>query len=308
MIEASVVIETLNARADGGVLADALGPLLASLQNQTLPRERYEILLVLDAGIGEADVAELRRRYPDVRLVTGVALNYFAQKNAGAAAAAAPLVAFNDSDCIPQPEWLESILAPFAAGADVVTGRTRYGSRAPGARTLAYADFGSVFEEEGRASAIMLNNSAFRREVILRHPLDERIRRNGGCDALRLHLLAEGRRIVYAPAACNLHGFRGATLGYLRKHFERGYDSVSVYRHDDRGVLRGTRLFRRLGPIALAGFAVSRTLVDCRRLVRHRAEFGIRAPAIPYYAAVMTLTRAIEFWGGVTATVLERKR
>jgi glycosyltransferase involved in cell wall biosynthesis len=306
MTDVSVVIETLNARRDlppGGVLADGVAPVLNAVQDQTFPRDRYEILLVLDAGASDADVAELRRRHPGVRLVLNVPLNYFAEKNAGVAASHSPLVAFMDSDCVPDHAWLESIVAPFAEGADVVTGRTRYQGKALGTRTLSIPAFGSVFEDQGTASGIILNNSALRREVALRHPLDDRIRRNGGCDAWRLHLLAVGVRLVYAPAAQNSHGFDGPGLGYLRKHFNRGYDSVSVYRFDDRAVLRGTRLFRRLGPVALAAITACRAVVDWRRLVRHRTQLGISALSLPYYAGLMVVTRAIELTGGLIASV-----
>jgi len=45
-------------------------------------------------------------------------------RNEGIAKATAPIVAFTDDDCAPQPGWLASLLAGIARGADIVQGRT----------------------------------------------------------------------------------------------------------------------------------------------------------------------------------------
>ena len=309
MTQVSVIIETVTLRFDHdhGPLADAIGPTIAAVERQTFPRDRFEILLVLDGEAGETTVEELRRRYPAVRLVIGVAPNYFAEKNAGAAAARGAIAAFVDGDCVPDPTWLEALVAPFANGADVVTGRTRYEGSSFSARTFSVPDFGTVAEEQGASSGIMLNNVAFRRELVLGHPLDARIRRNGGCYLLYHQLRAVGVRMAYAAEAIVTHGLDVAGLGFVRKHFDRGYDSVSVYRCDDANVLRGTRVFRRLGVLALPVIIARRVLFDWRHLARKRAQIGITALQVPYYAAVMLTTRAIELCGGVTAAVARRK-
>lgn len=309
MTQVSIIIETVTLRFDHdhGPLADAVASTIAAVERQTYPRDRFEILLVLDGAAGETLVADLRRRYPAVRLVLGAVPNYFAEKNAGVAAARGAIVAFLDGDCVPDPTWLSSLVAAFENGAEVVTGRTRYEGRSFSARTFSVPDFGTVAEEQGASSGIMLNNVAFPRELALRHPLDARIRRNGGCYLLFHQLRAEGVRVTYAPEAVVSHGLDVAGLGFVRKHFDRGYDSVSVYRCDDTGALRGTRVFRRLGVLALPAIIARRVLLDWRHLARKRAQIDITALQVPYYAAVMLTTRAIELCGGVIATVGGRK-
>ncbi len=310
MIDVSVIIETVTVRFDHdhGPLGGAIAPTIAGLERQTFPRDRFEILLVLDGALDEATVADLRLRYPAVRLVLGVAPNYFAEKNAGTAAAEGGAVAFIDGDCVPDPSWLETLLGPFAEGADVVTGKTRYEGDSLAARTFSVPDFGTVIDDRGTSTGIMLNNFVIRRELGLRYPLDARIRRNGGCYLLYHQLRAIRARITYEPRAIVSHGLDIAGFGFVRKHFERGYDSVGVYRCDESGALRGTRLFRRLGPIALAGFTAHRLLFDWRRLARARAQVGISVLGLPYYAGVMAVTRAIELCGGVTAILNRWKR
>jgi len=91
--------------------------------------------------------------------------------------------------------------------------------------------------------------------------------------------------------------------GYIRKHFNRGYDGVSIYRLDEAAVLRGTRLFRRLGALALPPIAARRIIVDWIRLARLHRQMNVSLVALPYYAAVDVMTRLIELVGGLRAAI-----
>ncbi len=302
----SVVIETITAREDSsGSLADDLGATLDGLARQSVAPD--EIIIVVDDLVEPAAADELRRRYPQAKLVSSAQSNYFAAKNAGAEAAAGDVVAFLDADCVPAPDWLELLLARLAPGVDGVAGCTRYTGRSLVARTLSVPDFSFVLEQDGGTSTGMnINNVLFRRDVFLRHPFDPRIRRNGGCYFLFNQLRAAGARVLYEPRARTAHGFSGgATL--LRKHFDRGYDGVTVYRLDERAVLRGTRIFRRLGALALVGITGRRIALDWIRLVRQRRQIGISAPAVPLFCAVVVGTRLIELAGGFAACVAPKE-
>src|SRR5204862_1710461 len=105
----SVVVETITARFDTttGSLADDLQRCLAGVDRQTYPRERIETIVVLDSGVSADALAEIRRRYPHVSLVFSAESNYFAAKNAGAAAAAGEIITLLDGDCEPSHDWLE---------------------------------------------------------------------------------------------------------------------------------------------------------------------------------------------------------
>ncbi|MBV8545226.1 MAG: hypothetical protein JO088_10825, partial [Acidobacteria bacterium] len=144
-------------------------------------------------------------------------------------------------------------------------------------------------------------NSAFRRETLLAHPLDARIPRDGGCVLLCHELRAAGARIMYAPQARVSHGLDFAQRGLLKKHFNRGFDGVAVYRVDEHAVLRGTRLFRRFGALALVAFFPRRIVTDWLRLIRNYKQIGISPATIPFFAAVGVATRFISLVGGLTA-------
>jgi hypothetical protein len=143
--------------------------------------------------------------------------------------------------------------------------------------------------------------------VLLAHAFETRIRRDGGCYLLYHQLRAAGARIVYEPRAVVAHALDIRGLGVVRKHFDRGYDGASVYRLDDRGVLRGTRLFRRLGGLALVGIVARRIVVDWIRLARERRQIGISPWALPYFGAVALGTRLIELAGGLKAVIDARE-
>lgn len=303
---ASVIVETIAARLDArnGALWEKVAPTMEALQRQTFSREMSEQILVLDAYVATRDAEELHRRWPEVKLVSSLRSGYFVAKTAGAAAANGKFVAFVDSDCVPDQDWLENILAPFTPAVSAVGGRTRYASDSPLARALSVPDFGYILaERDGSGSGFNFSNVAFRRDVFLSHPLDLRLHRDGGCYLLYHQLIAEGARVLNEPRAIVHHGFDPGLRGMIRKHYQRGYAGVLAYRLDDRQVLRGTGLYRRLGAISLFPITFRRTLRDWMRIFRHRRQIGISRQKLPFFCCLAVTTRTIELAGGLAAAV-----
>jgi GT2 family glycosyltransferase len=89
--------------------------LLNALEEQTLPRDRWELVVVHDSTDGTEELLEthplaragLLRR---VRLEPGTG-SASRQRNAGWRSTSAPLVAFVDDDCRPEPRWLDELVA-----------------------------------------------------------------------------------------------------------------------------------------------------------------------------------------------------
>ena len=79
---------------------------IESLLAQTYPQKKYEIIIVdNDSNDGSFEIAS---QYP-VRLLTEKKIGAYAARNTGIAAANGRIIAFTDSDCIPRPDWIESI-------------------------------------------------------------------------------------------------------------------------------------------------------------------------------------------------------
>jgi GT2 family glycosyltransferase len=160
--EVSVVIPHLN---DEGRLALCLRALAA----QTLGPERFEVL-VIDNGSQEPPAA-LVAGFPGMRLVAEPTPGPGPARNRGVALARAPVVAFTDSDCIPDPGWLATILARFAddPGSVVLGGTVRVFAEAPDRPNVAEAfDLIYGFRQEltiARHDFSATANLAVRREV-----------------------------------------------------------------------------------------------------------------------------------------------
>lgn len=112
MPDLSVIVPAHNS-------AESLPPLLQSLEAQTLPRERFEVIVVDNGSTdGTADVAEQH----GATVVRDQIANRSRARNLGAEAAGSDLYAFTDADCVPRPEWLAELQgcagsAPLVAGA-----------------------------------------------------------------------------------------------------------------------------------------------------------------------------------------------
>jgi GT2 family glycosyltransferase len=104
--------------------------LLNALEEQTLEPDRFEVIVVHDyddpLAVDALDAHPLARagQLHSTRIegVTGPAQ----KRNLGWRAARAPLVAFTDDDCRPDPDWLRSLLAAGAEDQDaILQGATR---------------------------------------------------------------------------------------------------------------------------------------------------------------------------------------
>ena len=96
---------------------------LDALMEQTMPRERFEVIVVRAAHDGPYTSAPDGLR---VRVIDHPPAGPGVLRNRGWRSTSAPLVAFTDDDCRPAPDWLERLAesAPDEADAAFVQGRT----------------------------------------------------------------------------------------------------------------------------------------------------------------------------------------
>ena len=115
----SVVVPSLGDQAK-------LVPLLDALTRQSLPRERFEVLVVLD-GAGASSALAARARALDVELIRlERRAGPGAARNRGALEARGEFLAFTEDDVAPAPDWLERAAARLEAepSIDVLEGAT----------------------------------------------------------------------------------------------------------------------------------------------------------------------------------------
>lgn len=129
----TVVIPHLN---DAARLAVCLTALAAQ---RLAPGQTFEVVVV-DNG-SHAPPAELVAGFPGMRLAAEATPGPGPARNRGIALARAPVVAFLDSDCIPDPGWLAAMLAGFAGdpGCTIQGGAVEIFAADPGRPNLAEA-------------------------------------------------------------------------------------------------------------------------------------------------------------------------
>jgi glycosyltransferase involved in cell wall biosynthesis len=192
--------------------ASLLPRLVAAIEAQDLPAP-FELVIVDDASPDETPaVVE--------RLAAGASVpvrSLRLERNAGPATARnlgwrearAPVVAFTDDDCLPQPGWLSALVAALD-GADVVQGRTRanpeqLANTGPFSRTL------DVSWEEGFYQTC---NIAYRRPLLERlGGFDEAFRAPAGEDTdLAWRALELGATTRFADDAIVWHDVRPSSF------------------------------------------------------------------------------------------------
>jgi len=211
--EVSVVVCTRN-RA--GLLAETL----TSLAGQSIARERYEVVVVdnwsTDATHETAQDA-LARDGVRGRCVRERALGLNHARNRGIEDSNATIVAFLDDDARAEPQWLEALLAAFAAGTcNGVGGPIELVWQAPPPRwqhqnylrLLAQFDLGVDRRAVDRYPYLVGTNMAFTRETFARFGrFDPRFDRQGtnllsmGDTEYCHRVVRGGGTLVYEPRA-----------------------------------------------------------------------------------------------------------
>lgn len=110
----SVIIPHLNDH-------DRLLSCLRALDRQTYPHNRFEIIVV-DNG-SRLPIDPIIQRFPRAKGALELEKGCGSARNRGVAEARGNIFAFTDSDCLPDPGWLENAIAYLITGkADVVGG------------------------------------------------------------------------------------------------------------------------------------------------------------------------------------------
>jgi glycosyltransferase involved in cell wall biosynthesis len=194
----------------------ALTNLLELLEAQTLARDLFEVVIGDDGSIDER-IRALASADGHVRVLPGRPRNSYVARNRAAGAARAPVLAFCDDDCMPEPSWLEAGLRALQL-ADVAGGPIRF--RMPQKPTIwTLLDIDSFLDQERAiASGHGLGGNLFvRRELFERAGgFDETLPSGGDYDFVG-RCVALGARAEFAAEACVSHPSRDRCLPLVRK-------------------------------------------------------------------------------------------
>jgi glycosyltransferase involved in cell wall biosynthesis len=272
-----------------------LAALMEGLARQTLPRERFE-LLVVDDGSQPPASAPGADRVIRIDRAGGPA----AARNAGWRAASAPLVAFVDDDCVPAPGWLDALVR--AAGEPPPGGLVVQGPVEPERRD-ALTPLAHTIEVAGPSALLASANIAYSRPLLERlGGFDERFRRAGEDVELGARARASGAEVRWAPGALVRHEVRAlGLLGTLRQR-RSWMESVGVVAlHPELRELLFLRVFWKpahaLLLLAAAGAATRRpalALAAAAPYLRHRAREGLGWLPVQVVVDVAEIATALE--------------
>jgi GT2 family glycosyltransferase len=180
---------------------------LEALARQTLPSERFEVVVVRASDADGPTVTPppgLPVRFLDCR--PGPA----AQRNVGWRAANASLIAFTDDDCRPVRDWLERLLAAADHSDGILQGRTEPD---PDERHLFHGRARSI-EIIGADDWYATCNIAYQRRTLEGlGGFDERFPVAWGEDTdLGLRAREEGAELTYVPDALVYHAVNSRTV------------------------------------------------------------------------------------------------
>jgi GT2 family glycosyltransferase len=296
----SVVVCSYN----GG---NTLGPCLHSLLELDYPD--YEVIVVDDGSTD--DTRTIVSGFPDVRVIHQENRGLGAARNTGLGAATGAVVAYTDSDCFADPDWLTHLVDQLQrSGAAAVGGPNLTPedgwlaacvAAAPGQPT-------HVLESDQVAEHIPGCNMAFRRQALEEiGGFDLHYRKAGDDVDVCWRLQQAGHWITFAPGAFVWHHRRQGPRAYLRQ--QAGYGEAEAllhFKHPDkfngrgdgkwRGVLYGASL-RGLclgGPIIYRG-TFGTGLFQCLYQPMP-AHWAILPGTLEWHLAAVLVGLAALFW------------
>jgi glycosyltransferase involved in cell wall biosynthesis len=247
VVDVSVVVPVYNG---GEIFASCL----RSLFSQTLPRDRYEVIVVDD---GSTDGSGQLAASFGAKVLTQRNAGAPAARNAGLFAARGRWVAFTDADCIPSRRWLQALLTnierdPQSIGAAGKT--TGYRSETPAARfvdLMSGLDAASYLRHPVFPFA-PTGNVMYRRAYLMEiGGFETRYATYDACDLHTRLLERYTGAFAYEPSAVVLHRHRTSWKAYWRQQYFYGVGYAQfLIAHRDRAQWRIRHQLAALAAIA----------------------------------------------------------
>ena len=231
----SVIIPIHNAQ-------EALGDCLDALERQATPREKYEIIVVNDGPV-DAIVETIADRH-GVTFLSQPQRGAAAARNLGAKQAQGDILLFTDADCVPESNWVEVMVAPFAdqeiAGVCGVV-HTRQTGLVPRFIQLEYDYRYRNIARHTRIDFVNTGTAGYRKHVFTKSGGFREHLLGAEDTELSFRLASQGHKMVFAPEAIVYHSHPESILEYARRKYHYSYWRMIVYRRHPRKAVADSR-------------------------------------------------------------------
>ncbi len=203
---------------------------LASLR--TLRYPNYEVIVVNDGSTDRT--LEITQRYPEVRIFSQENKGLSVARNVGIENATGEIVAFTDSDCVVDPDWLTYLAYKFAHNGFVAVGGPNLpppeDARIPACVAASPGGPTHVLIDDEVAEHIPGCNMAFLKSAFDEIGGFDPIYRAAGDDVdLCWRLQNQGHPIGFSPAAMVWHFRRNTIKAYLKQQMGYGKAEAQLY-------------------------------------------------------------------------------
>ena len=284
--------------------AETIAECVRSVTSQNYPN--VEVILV-DAGSTDGTTSQALRvagSRADFKLIVDESAATPARgRNKGAGAASGDFLAFTDSDCIAEPDWISALVNPenWKQNVGAVGGKTVF-TDIPHERAMLNALHGALGTRLGSAGSIEFfdgNHPASAKSLPSCNAMysSKVFKLSGGFDeslrycedsCLNSRIRRGGFRLAYTPKALIHHQYRNSTGKFVRWMFDYGMGrGVAMKR--DRGAITFPTLLLVLVSILIFGLAIWKVFpLDILLISTLAAYLGIDL------AAALTKTRKLQ--------------
>jgi cellulose synthase/poly-beta-1,6-N-acetylglucosamine synthase-like glycosyltransferase len=231
----------------------------------------YEVILVDDGSTD--DTRTIAARFPHIRAIHQPNRGLSAARNTGMRVATGSIVAYTDSDCFVDKDWLTHLVHQLERGNAAAVGGPNLAPRDGWLAACVAASPGQpmhVLESDQEAEHIPGCNMAFRRHALEAvGGFDPQYRKAGDDVDVCWRLQQAGYWITFAPGAFVWHHRRQTPAAYFRQ--QGGYGEAEAllrFKHPDRFTHRGDGKWRGvLYGASLQGLSVDEAII-------YRGTFG----------------------------------
>jgi len=230
MLKSTIIVAVHNGE-------EVIEECIRSLENQSCPREQYEIIVV-DDGSTDGTLDVLKKH--SVIVIAQSRQGPAAARNAGVAKAGGEILLFSDADCVADSKWVENMVTPFG-NPEIAGTRGRYRTRQKSlVARFAQIEYEEKYEQlakEKYIDFIDTSSAGYRRSVFIaekgfRSVFDVA---SGEDTEFAYRLAKKGYKLVLSPGAFVYHRHPATLSQYLGRKFKTAVWRVFLYwSHPDK--------------------------------------------------------------------------